>query len=96
MLRRRQNQTMQSRLDPVLEYCRREFIRVQELPREAEGVSMASVAEKPESSGGTERRPSMTKCRWSNNLGQVIKHVERTTGNNGTSQQGCWIEDGNT
>ena len=45
-MRRRQHQTTQSRLDPVLEYWR-EFIRVQELPRGS--PYRASAAEKPES-----------------------------------------------
>ena len=38
VMRRRQHKTSQSRLDPVLEHCRRQLIRIQELPREAEKV----------------------------------------------------------
>ena len=57
VMRRRQHKTWQSRLDPVLEHCRRKLIRIQELPREVERVP------------GTEQRPRMTKGRWSNPSG---------------------------
>ena len=67
MRRRRQHKTLQSRFDPFLEHCRRELIRIQELPRETERVPYrALAADNTELACGTERKPSMTKGRWSN------------------------------
>ena len=40
---RRQHKTSQIRLDRVLEHCRRQRIRIQELPREAERVPVEGL-----------------------------------------------------
>ena len=43
VMRRRQHKTSQSILDPVLEHCRRELIRIQELPRETKRLPVQGL-----------------------------------------------------
>ena len=42
-MRRRQHQTLKSRLNPVQEHCRRELVGFQKHPRETERVSLQGL-----------------------------------------------------
>ena len=68
-MRRRQYQTTQSRLDSVLEDCRRELIKVQELTRETEGVSIQGL------SCGETRAITWNRTKAKHDPGQVVKPI---------------------